>query len=252
MHHRRWRLRGSHRGISPIIGTIFLLAMTIIAGALLWSFRFYTPPPTPTVTFMLTTGGSNPVWGDPTDNPPGGGYSEMNTSAIIVASFSPSTIPLSEIQFTFVCNNESHGGNETILVQGSLASMTWFPGDTSNPSPNAPKLGWCSSFHAGGFGGGSFGTLYNRLGLFDPISDQTTTLEAGDTFLLYIHNGGFPLDYSDCGRGHSGCFDQDDYHGAPPWCFTTAGECTIYLTYTGTPGTLLATIPVESLAPPQS
>ena len=254
MRSRRWRLAGSRRGVSPILGTILILAMTLVVGALLFTFRIYTPPSPPIVTFMLRTGGSNPVWGDPTDTPTSGGYSMMNTSSIIVESFSPSALLLSDIELTFICTNVTSSGalNESILVQGSLAAMSWFPGDTSEPSPDAPTLGWCASFHAGGYGGGAFGTLYNRLGLFVPVSTQNVTLQAGDTFLLYIHNGGYPLDYTDCGAKASPCLDADDYHGAPPWCFTTQGACTIYLTYTGNPSTLLATIPVYSLAPPTS
>jgi hypothetical protein len=231
--------------VAPIIATILILAMTIVIFTILFSFKFTTPPAPPSVNFLIHSGGSNPVWGDPTDEK-AGTYSLMNTSQIIVASSSPTNIPLSAIQFTFVCNNASTGGNITILVQGTLASMTWFPGTTGNPPSDAPTLGWCGSFHVGGYGGGSFGTLYNRLGLFVPIAAGVTILQAGDTFILYIHNGGYPLDYTDC----DACFDQDDYHGAPPWCFTNPGACTIYLSYTGSPGTLLAQIPVYSLAPP--
>jgi flagellin-like protein len=257
MQDSRWHGR-RRRGVAPIIGTILLVAITVCAGVLLWTFHIYTPPSSPTVNFVIRTGGSNPVWGDPTDAPPGGGYSVMNTSQIIIAGFSPAVILLDEVEFTFICNNRSSGGNESILVQGTLESMSWYPGDQSNPAGNAPTLGWCASFHAGGFGGGSFGTLYNRLGLFVPISDQNTTLAAGDTFILYIHNGGYPLDYGgasrDCigGVAHVPCLDADDYHGAPPWCFTNPGACTITLSYIGSPSTLLATIPVYSMAPPAS
>lgn len=233
--------------------------MTIVAGALLFTFHFYTPASPPSVTFLIHSGGSNPVWGDPTDVPnscPGSSpcYSLMNTSQIIIASSAPTNIPLTSIEFTFVCNNQSTGGNISILVQGTLAAMTWFPGSSGSPPANAPKLGWCANFHAGGFGGGSFGTLYNRLGLFVPISQNVTVLQAGDTFILYIHNGGYPLDYNngDCNPHPVPCFDKDDYHGAPPWCFTNPGACTIYLSYLGSPSTLLATIPVYSLAPPQA
>lgn len=244
------RYRRRHRrGVAPIIGTILILLMTIVVFSVLFSFKFTTPPAPPSVTFLIHSGGSNPVWGDPTDVPPSGGYSLMNTSQIIIASSSPTNIPLADIQFTFVCNNESTGGNESILVQGSLASMTWFPGTSGSPPANAPKLGWCANFHAGGFGGGAFGTLYNRLGLFVPIAKGVTVLAAGDTFLLYIHQGCYPLDYSGGGRG---VCDNDDYHGAPPWCFTDPGACTIYLTYTGSPTTLLIQIPVYSMAPPQA
>lgn len=248
MINHRWRRPAGRRGVAPIIGTILILLITIVAFTILFSFRFITPPAPPAVNLLIHSGGSNPVWGDPTDVPPSGGYALMNTSQIVIVSSSPTNIPLSSIQFTFICNNESSGGNESVLVQGNLQAMTWFPGSSGSPPANAPKLGWCASFHAGGYGGGAFGTLYNRLGIFVPISASVTVLAAGDTFILYIHNGCYPLDYS---SGHALC-DQDDYHGAPPWCFTDPGACTIFLTYLGSPDTLLAQIPVYSMAPPPS
>jgi hypothetical protein len=264
---RRWRRR-RRQGVSEIIGAIFLIALTLIAGVILWSFRIYTPPAPPIVGFQILTGGSNPVWGDPTDDGPNG-YSLLNTSEIVVSSHSPSNIPLADINLTFVCNGadggatQAEGGNPpyygtagyvgvtTILIQGNLASMTWYPGYGTYPT-SGPKLGYCANFDAGGYGGGAFGTFFNRLGLFEPISVGVTTLENGDTFILYIHNGGWPLDYNaECGGSAThGVADCDDYHGAPPWCFTSIGACTIYLTYTGTPSTLLATFPVTQLAPP--
>jgi hypothetical protein len=247
-YYRRRRPRG-RRGVAAIIGTILILLMTIVIFSILFAFKFYTPPAPPVVNFLIHSGGSNPVWGDPTDVPPSGGYSLMNTSQIIVTSASPINIPLSSIQFTFICNNESTGGPETILVTGSLAAMTWFPGASGSPPANAPSLGYCATFHAGGFGGGAFGTLYNRLGIFVPIAPGVTVLAVGDTFILYIHQGCYPLDYA--GGGHGVC-DNDDYHGAPPWCFTNPGACTIDLTYEGSPSTLLVSIPVYSMAPPQS
>jgi flagellin-like protein len=309
---RHWR-RASRRGVSEIIGAILLVALTVTAGVILWSFRIYTPPNPPTISFSIRSGGSNPVWGDPTDCQPwgyglsayplsgsaltswlgnsrdgassgtwwgecensvSGNFSTLNTSQIIISAHSPSYIPLSEIEFTFVCNNASNLGGTTILVDGSLASMTWFPGATSQPAANAPYLGHCGNFDAGGYGSGAFGTYYNRLGLFVPLNQNQPGLENGDTFILYIHNGGWPIDFecvANAGgvlfngeNSTNGCLqttgrggylaipqlDYDDYHGAPPWCFTSLGACTIYLTYTGSPSALLATIPVYSLAPP--
>lgn len=281
---RRWRLR-PRRGVSQILSAILLVALTVTAGVILWSFRFYTPASPPNVSFVFRTSGSNPVWGDPTDCQPqghwvyplnatsipkwnsgfltqcaypatSGNYSLLNTTQIVVSAVSPSNIPLADINLTFICNG-------TVLLTGTLASMTWFPGSTFAAAANAPTLGWCGTFDAGSFGGGAFGTLYNRLGIFEPISgNATSVLNAGDTFILYIHTGGYPLDYACttnwivgyyglCGGTSGGpIFDFDDYHGAPPWCFNEIGQCTIYLTYTGTPQTQLAVIPVTSLAPP--
>lgn len=309
--HRR-RPRGNSRGVSEIIGAILLVGLTVVAGILLWSFHISTPPAPPTISFSIRSGGSNPVWGDPTDCQPWGynlgsyplsgsggsgqsgvwrtawqaqcgfphvtgNFSALNTSQLIVTAHSPPDILLSQLNLTFVCNGAFAPApytttNNTVLVQGSLDSMTWFPGSSSSPAPNAPHLQWCGGFHAGGFGGGAFGVLYNRLAMFIPLQPGVSVLENGDTFLLYIHNGGWPLDFY-CvamqaglfGNSHADCplwqpgytpsqyaypvMDADDYHGAPPWCFTSPAACTIYISYTGNPSALIATIPVYSLAP---
>jgi flagellin-like protein len=302
--YRRWR-RASRRGVAEIIGAVLLIALTLVAGTILWTFRVYTPPPTPTVNVVVRAGGSNPVWGDPTDCQPvgyntsmypmwgraldtweglwndqcentvTGNFSVLNSTQFIVSGFSPNNLLLSQIQLTFVCNNASNKGGTTILVNGSLASMTWFPGVSSQPAANAPYLGYCGNFNAASVTAAN-GIYYNRLGLFVPLRQGVSTLEDGDTFILYIHNGGYPLDfecpvntwaknlyYFDGENKTNGCLhvysngtampipqlDYDDYHGAPPWCFQSLNACTIYLTYTGYPSTLLATIPVYSLVP---
>lgn len=327
--HRRWR-RARRRGIAEIIGVVLLVALTLIAGIILWSFRIYTPPAPPSINFVIRSGGSNPVWGDPTDCQPWGydlsfytatqssanlttwlgkssdgpttktwygqcgdgddgavtgNYSALNSTEFIISAHSPSNIPLADIDFTFVCNNASDLGGTTVLLNGSLASMTWFPGSTTAAAADAPYLGYCGSFDARDYGNAAVSTLYNRLALFVPLNQGVSSLENGDTFILYIHNGGYPLDFEcvanaagiefDGETASNGCqhtsttctgsgthqvctttdigvpqLDYDDYHGAPPWCFTSQGACTIYLTYTGTPSTVLATIPVYALAPP--
>lgn len=290
---------------------MLLVSLTIVAGVLLWTFRISTPPAPPIITLQLRSGGSNPVWGDPTDCQPWGytlasyplsggqtaawkaawnsecgsphvtgNFSELNTSQFVITSHSPSAIQLADLNLTFVCNGAYAPSpyttkTDTILVSGSLSSMTWFPGSTGSAPANAPDLGWCGGFHASGFGGGSFGVLYNRLALFTPINQGVPILENGDTFVLYIHNGGWPLDFyciamqagvfanshTDCPLWINGTtpvsvyahpvMDADDYHGAPPWCFQSINACTIYITYTGNPSTLVATIPVYSLAASQ-
>jgi flagellin-like protein len=309
---RRWR-RARRRGVSEVIGAVFLIALTVVAGAILWSFRIYTPPSPPSITFVVRSGGANPVWGDPTDCQPQGynlsyfypspisntkilkwlgssndgpnkdtwwgqcengvtgNFSALNSTEFIIDSHSSSSILLTQIEFTFVCNNASNLGGTTILVQGSLASMTWFPGLSTEPAPDAPYLGYCGNFNAASRLAAN-GIYYNRLGIFEPLNQGVTTLENGDTFILYIHNGGYPLDFECVANAAgvmfsgenatNGCMvnshgnpvpvpqlDYDDYHGAPPWCFLSQTACTIYLTYTGYPSTVLATIPVFSLAP---
>ena len=326
------RRRRNRRGVAEIIGVILLIALTIVAGALLWSFRFNTPLAPPAISFVVRTGGSNPVWGDPTDCQPWGynisdyseqdyggtygldsgdvggwvgnagdeppttswfaecentvtgNFSSMPSAQIIVSTHSPSGIPLDEIDFYFVCYNSTATGGTTILVNGTLASMTWFPGVTTSPAADAPTLGYCGNFNAGGYEGAAYSTYYNRLALFTPLQQGVDTLENGDTLVVYLHTSSEtigdrtivpPLDFmcvanaggvtfedqttedgcheTDSGAPHGYVptyqSDYDDYHGAPPWCFDEQGACYIYLTYTGSPSTVLASIPVSTLAP---
>lgn len=302
---RRWRVRRQH-GVAEIIGAILLVALTIVAGVILWTFRISTNPAAPNVNFVVRSGGSNPVWGDPSDCQPqgqwsyplssyrtwlndwipqcypggpgqgvSGNFSTLNSSELIVSATSALDIPLSSITLTFLCNGRYAPApytteNTTVLVTGTLASMLWFPGQTTEAPANAPHLGWCGGFSAGNF---SYvkglvpanGWLYNRLAVFVPLTPGKLVLQAGDTFILYLHDPqplGYPLDYL-CVAAAAGFYpswvcpsgwgpvpqlDFDDFHGAPYWCQLSALACTIDITYTGTPASLLASIPVSDMA----
>jgi flagellin-like protein len=276
-HRPRWRR--SRRGISTIIATILIVAITVTCGITLYSLRFRFPSPTVYITYDAKAGLKVPVWGDPTDCTPAGwpqgpgsgwgsaernawwnecydhqvgNFSLMNATAIVISSTAPANMPLTAVSFSFFCHNVTATPSTTTLVTGSLASMTWFPGSTTTPAPNAPHLGWCGSFDANDFGGGAFGTLYNRLGIFIPISQSSdSTLQPGDSFILYVHTSGSVYDPGpppDGGSIPTGP-DADDFHGAPTWCFTTPGACNIVLQYDAG-GTVyeLANIPVYSIS----
>ncbi len=308
MRRRRSWHRTRRRGVAEIIGAILLVALTIVAGLILWTFRINTPSAPPTVGFVARSGLSYPVYGDPSDCQPqgnwvypltsaektpwsnewypqcytangGGNFSTMNASELIVSTVSTTGIPLSQIQLTFLCNGAYAPApyttqNTTALVSGTLASMTWFPGSTSQPAPNAPYLGWCGGFDAGNWSyvpglQPAYGWLYNRLALFVPLTPGNLVLQAGDTFILYLHDPqplGYPLDFlcvsaslgfypswvCPSGWGPVPHLDFDDFHGAPYWCQLSAAACTIQITYTGNPSTVLAQIPVTNLLGPRS
>jgi hypothetical protein len=295
----RWRSGRRRGGVAEIIGVILLVGLTLVAGVLLWSFHLNTPPPPPTVSFEVRSGSSSPTWGDPTDcqptgytlasyplspsqysswandwydecyNAATGNFSVLNVTELTVSGISSSApLSLSDVDLYFICNNATDAGGMTTLVNGSFASMTWIPGLSTQPAANAPSLGYCGNFDAGGWSfipglTPAYGTLYNRLGFFDPITPGDQVLRDGDTFFLYLHTGGFPYTFlcvaaevgeypiSYCPTGDLGkvLLDYDDYHGAPPWCFDTKDACSIYITYTGTPNTVLDTIPVADMAP---
>lgn len=291
--HRR---RPHRRAVSSIIATILLLAMTIVAGTILWTFHFYTPAQAPVVSFVFRSGGSNPVWGDPTDCQPlgswsyplaatydtqwtddwraqcddsvTGNFSSLNTSQVIIDGLSSSGIPTADMNFTFVCNGAYAPApyteaKTTVLLTASFAQLTWFPGQTATV-PDGPYLGYCGGFDMSDEEA-AYGSLFTRLVIYVPLTNNTPYMTNGGTLLVYIHNGGYPLDWAcvTTGEGFSGdrsicpngaiagpLLDVDDYHGTPPWCFSSPAACTIDITYTGTPATLLASIPVYDLTPP--
>jgi|SRR5580658_1080737 flagellin-like protein len=312
----RWRRRFHRRGVAPIIATILLLAMTIAVFSILFSFRIATPAAPPSTSFAIRSGGSTPVWGDPTDCQPlgawtyplagsqevnwgnlwwaqceyfseslpayttPGNFSLLNTTQVIFSGLSSTDIPLSEVNLTFVCNGQFAPApytttTNTVLLSGTLDDLVWNPGISTTVPANAPYLGYCGGFDMGAEAGVAFGAYFDRLLIFVPIvpfpgGNAATLLATGDTMYVYIHNGGWPLDYAcieDAGGGeppgqpwagdgaicpngivNHPLLDVDDYHGTPPWCFNALGACTIYLTYTGNPSTILATIPVADLA----
>jgi flagellin-like protein len=313
----RWRRSHGQRGVAPIIATILLLAMTIAVFSILFSFRFATPPAPPSTSLAIRSGGSTPVWGDPTDCQPlgtwtyplasaaiettwgddwwdqceyfseskagyttPGNFSLLNTTQITFASLSSQDIPLADVNLTFVCNGEYAPApytttTNTVLLQGTLDELVWNPGISTTVPANAPYLGYCGGFDMGAEAGVAFGAYFDRLLIFVPIvpfpgGQSASLLAAGDTTYVYIHNGGWPLDYACveavgpgeppsqpwaadaaiCPNGivNHALLDVDDYHGTPPWCFNSPGACTLYITYSGYPSTLLAAIPVSTLA----
>jgi hypothetical protein len=287
---RRWtrRRQSPLRAVASVIAVALLVLITLVVGTILWQLKLNLPQSAPTIGYLIRSGGTNPVWGDPTDctidyyhypyangshvinpdfPPPGyagvsardyqctytatGNFSLMNATQIIITQHTPDSIPLNQLLLTFECHATNAMGDNytTTLVSGTLASMTWFPGSSVGPAPDAPHLGVCGTFAPTG----AYSTLYNRLGIFVPLyngSGNATELQNGDTFILYVHTPGQPLDYSgDCQAGYpvGVCVDADDFHGAPPWCFVVVNACTLTLAYIGLPTTLLMSVDVYGL-----
>ncbi len=282
----RWRRR-SRSGVSDIIAVILLTAMTITAGVIVWYFVIPTPTVQPTIKYTAIAGATYPAWGDPTDCWPNlannwtyylsnylktghpdtlyrtymnawwndceygtnGTYNQMNATEIVFTQVT-GNVPLADIQFNFICHNNTPAPVTTFLTQGSLAAMSWFPGSSQSIPSNAPTLGYCATFNAKSFGGGAFSVYYNRLGFFKPLSANETLLQPGSSFVLYIHTAGSvreaPSPIEPSYRWNLD--DADDFHGAPSWCFTVPGACTIELVDTAVSNTpALATIPVFDL-----
>ncbi len=178
---------------------------------------------------------SEPAWGDPTDCTNTTIYAQCNNLPaffVVFTSHAPDSIPLTALSLELRCNSTS-------LVNGSFAALEVVPGSGSNPSGSAPALGHCGTWDPSPVGTGA--TKFNRLLYFQQINTGAKVLENGDEFVVYIHPS-----VNFCDR--SGYCPDDDYHGAPPWCFTVPNACQLVLSYTQNPPSLIATISMTSLA----
>ncbi|HEY6238385.1 MAG TPA: type IV pilin N-terminal domain-containing protein [Thermoplasmata archaeon] len=230
----RWRHRG-RAGVSPIIGVVLILGMTVAAGMILWMYRPPLPPSPVTVEYVASGDQSEPAWGDPTDcsnTTINANCDNLPAFFIIFTSHSPDAIPLTSLALELRCNGTS-------LVNGTFKAMEVVPGSGANPSSSSPKLGKCGTWSPSPIG--NTATYFNRLLYFQQVSVGSPTLKNGDLFVVYTHPA---ADF--CDRSNH-CPD-DDFHGAPPWCFTVQSACEILITYTAHPVSLVATIPVWALS----
>jgi flagellin-like protein len=226
------RRRAGFRAVSPIIASILLIGITIAAGVVLWTLRIQTPSAGVQVEYIVEGDQTEPAWGDPTDCSNTSIYANCDgvpAFFIVFTAHTPADILLSDLRFELVCNHTS-------LLNGTFQQMEIIPGTGSNPSSSSPELGECGSWKPNPHG--TSATYFNRLAYYQQIDESSKVLHDGDIFVVYEH----PL-ANFCDR--NGNCPDDDYHGAPPWCFTDpASDCTIYITYTAAPASLVATIPI--------
>ncbi len=286
----RHRGSGS-RGVAQIISVILMVTLTVVLMGIIYAIRLPYPSSPPSITYSAVNNVKYPAWGDPTDCYPNlpylpndwkyylwggenntsdralwteymndwntqcedegtGIYNPMNATGLIITGVSQ-PIPLSGIEFEFICTNTTTTKgvtttSTTYLVKGMLDDMEWVPGGggSQNLSSSAPTLGTCGTYNPEGSGANS--VYYNRLGFFDPLNEALTTLQPGMTLVLYVHTPDSifeaPSDlFEECRGGGTTCTcpwssscdwgkpDTDDYHGAPLWCFTVPGSCTVEL-----------------------
>jgi len=240
--------------------------MTVTLMIVIYLIKFPMPNPPPHITYAASTDAKFPVWGDPSDCYPilpynpnyylgngtgnatdqarwntymdawtadcdvgtNGSYNAMAAAQIIITGVSQQ-IPLSAIEFQFICINTTPHYSQTYLVQGQLADMEWVPGGSQNLSANAPYLGTCATYDPKGSGANS--VYYNRLGFFDPLDTSIQVLMPGMTLVIYVHTADSIYEAPNPLFAQStwNLPDADDYHGAPLWCFTVPGSCEIQL-----------------------
>jgi flagellin-like protein len=222
IHAHRWR-RGSHsrRGVSGIIATILLVAITIIAVVVLAVFRPALNQPPPSIDYVVKGGLSEQAWSDPTDCSNTTQYAHCNALPaifVLINGYSPSYLSLAQLNLIFVCNG-------TDLIDSSLQSLEVIPGSGASPPANAPQIGSCGTWSWGEGGAGAFtGTYFNRLLYYQQYTPGAAGIAQGDVLVIFAHPTNDFCDYS-------GYCPDDDYHGAPLWCFDVPGACNVYLTY---------------------
>jgi flagellin-like protein len=270
----RWRHR--RRGISSVIATVFLVGITVIAGILLFAFRPKLPPPASSISYYAAVDRTTRAYGDGTDVICVNGGSQpcwMPVIEIIITDHSPAVIPLTSLYVRFICNgtNYLYTSFESIEVNTSSGTVL---------SAHPPTLGLCGSWNPQS---GGTGTAFDRLLYFDQINPGSLNLQTGDVLVLYTHQfeppfchnlpcwltpsqhsivGTTSKAYESCPEpGYAnggnalanGTYEltkcDDDFHGAPYFCYTTLNACYINIVFLGTqfPATVQS-IPLYGLA----
>lgn len=227
--------RPTRRGVSPIIAQVMIVALTVVGGATLWAFRPSTPPQPSSIDYFAKGGQSEETWGDGSDcNQVNGVQSCLPLTAIDITltGWSPGYLAVGSVTFYLICNG-------TVYLKATLAEMEWVPGSSGTPNGNAPQLGHCGNFVPPA-------AAFNRLAFFDQIDPGSKALVPGDQVVLFQ-----PFEPPNCPspkyQGGVLVACDDDFHGAPQWCFTAAGACSVEFEYTGTPSGVLTVVPLQGL-----
>lgn len=235
---RRRRWRRSRQGVQPIIATILLVGVTVALVGVI--YLLIKPPPLgqPTqLDYVIQSGVTEQTWGDPTDCTNTGLNAVCDTipaSFIIFTGHIPQYLQVSKLKVIIWCNG-------TQLLNGTFQSIEIVPGSGANPNASSPKLGHCGSWYPPSTGNQA--TFFNRLAYFQQLQHGFVYLEGGDQIVVYAHP---PSDFTD----RSGHGPDDDFHGAPLWCYNVPNACSVEVIDTGAGGGVsLATISLYGLGP---
>ncbi|HZY71113.1 MAG TPA: hypothetical protein VFF67_09090 [Thermoplasmata archaeon] len=225
----------SGRGASPIYAQLFIVGMTIAAGSVLWLFRPPVPPQPASLEYFAFGGQSEQTWGDGSDCKNVNGEQNclsIGAIDIVLTQWSPDVLPIGSVSFYLICNG-------TVYLSATLRQMAWIPGSQGTPAGNAPQLGVCGKFVPPA-------AAFNRLAFFEQLNPNSTDLVHGDEIVLFE-----PFEPPNCPspkyRGAVLVACDDDFHGAPGWCFSIPSACSIDLVYTGPPSTVVTEIPLFGL-----
>lgn len=280
---RSWRR--SKRAAAPIIAVVFMVGMTIVAGAVLWTFHVQLPAARVQILYSTVSPFATQAYGDGSDcTNVGAGANQTQICEplaaldIVVSSFQPAGMPISSLQLYFQCEG-------TFYLSASVASLEWIPGSTGTVGGGAgtPALGTCGSYSPPS-------ASWNRFMYFDQLIPGSTNLHVGDQFIIF--DQGFtpascafaPSTQNVCwlssaqndlvkastsfpstcpspqyagganpatngSYGLNGC--DDDYHGVPtPLCYTVVGACTLDVVDQAQQGSLALSLSMFDLVSP--
>jgi hypothetical protein len=208
------------------------VGITLVLVTILYAFRPPLPATPLYLNYYATGAGEEPVWGDGSDctnsgpppppgSPPGTGQSQscLELPAIDILFPNPPPVLLSQLLFVFWCNGSAY-------LTATLQQMEWVPG-SSGTVGSGPQVTSCGSFTPPQ-------TFWNRLAFFQQLNPGSPILQPGDQIVFYAHT--FTT------------FVDDDFHGAPEWCYDSYGDCYVTIYYTGSPPSLAAVVELYGLA----
>ncbi len=213
------RLRPRRRAVSPIIGTILLVSLTVVLVSLLYILVVVpVSPPPPYIGVTVTYSPHQTYYGTPSLCPPT--TSACPTLPAVTFTLTQVVSPApsySLVDLLFHCNG-------TAYLNAGLTSTLFTP-SVPPSAPTTPTVGLCGTFSPG-----SPAPVFNELLYYQPLHPGQGRLSPGDQIVVYLHA---PLPPS------------TSYAGAPPWCLTIPGACTLELLYTGTAGAVLLNLALQ-------
>lgn len=200
-----------------------LVAITVVTVTILFSFRPSLPNSPISFQLFASESGDQPAWGDGSDCKNVNGVQTCLTLPTIVIDFlNPPAVQTSQVLMVFDCNG-------SVYLSATLADMAWVPGSTSTVGGTGPQLSHCGTYTPPK-------AAWNRFAFFDQLDPGSTVLHPGDTLVVYAHT--------------FSSFVDDDFHGAPVWCYTVQGACSVNFYYLGFPQGLAATLSLFGLYTP--
>ena len=207
------------RAVSPIIGTILLVSLTVVLISLVYVLVVVpVSPPPPYIGVSVTYSPHQTYYGDANLCPPTTGACPSLPAVTFTLTQVVSPAPsYSLVDLLFHCNGT------TYLDTGLTAAL--FDPSVPPPTPVAPTVGNCGTFSPG-----LPPPVFNELLYYQPLHPGAGRLAPGDQIVVYLHAALPP---------------STSYAGAPPWCLTVPGACTLELLYTGSAGAVLLNLALQ-------